>query len=206
MEEQTNLATRRRVLLAAEELFSRQGYNETSVRDIGIETNLQAASLYHHFPSKRAILDYITCECVQMLSDLPPVVLPSEISIHNIVRSISYTFGIKAKWVNQLLRSLNVILQEQFRIPECGNIVISGIMIHTRDRVVAALTELERQNHIVVTDKLAVALEHTAVLYLWLCTGKIGMAERDSMTGERTLEETLCHIYERNVRIIHNED
>jgi hypothetical protein len=78
-------------------------------------------------------------------------------------------------------------------------------MIHTRDRVVSTLSELERQKHIVVADKLAVALEHTALLYLWLCTRKISGGQRDSMTGQRTLEETLCHIYERNVQIIQNE-
>ena len=48
--------TRARVLRAAEQLFTRRGYAETSVSDIARRAGVGVGTLYHHFPDKRAIL------------------------------------------------------------------------------------------------------------------------------------------------------
>lgn len=44
------------VLKAAEVLFSKQGYQETSTRQIAAESGLKSGSIYHHFKSKEEIL------------------------------------------------------------------------------------------------------------------------------------------------------
>ena len=49
-------ATRRRILEVALELFSRQGYAGTSIRDIAEQMEMTKAAVYYHFPSKEELL------------------------------------------------------------------------------------------------------------------------------------------------------
>jgi AcrR family transcriptional regulator len=48
--------TRRRILVIAADLFSRQGYTGTTIADIARELGTTTAALYYHFPSKADIL------------------------------------------------------------------------------------------------------------------------------------------------------
>ena len=53
--------TRQRILDAARTLFARQGYERTSIQDIINELgDLSKGAIYHHFPSKAAILYALT--------------------------------------------------------------------------------------------------------------------------------------------------
>ena len=49
-------ATRERILEVALELFGRQGYEGTSIRDIAERMELTKAAVYYHFPSKEDLL------------------------------------------------------------------------------------------------------------------------------------------------------
>ena len=51
--------TRRAILLAAAKLFSKEGYNATTMRRIAEAANLEAGSIYYHFGSKDQILDEV---------------------------------------------------------------------------------------------------------------------------------------------------
>ncbi|MDO8211287.1 TetR/AcrR family transcriptional regulator [Conexibacter sp. CPCC 206217] len=59
--ERTPVPGRRKaeVLGLAAELFARDGYASTTVRDIADAAGILSGSLYHHFPSKEAIADAI---------------------------------------------------------------------------------------------------------------------------------------------------
>ena len=50
------VATRRRLLQAAEPLFSRRGYEATSMADVAERAGVGVGTLYHHFPDKRSLL------------------------------------------------------------------------------------------------------------------------------------------------------
>jgi AcrR family transcriptional regulator len=50
------LATRRRVLDAAEALFAQRGYEAASMADVAERAGVSVGTLYHHFPDKRALL------------------------------------------------------------------------------------------------------------------------------------------------------
>lgn len=56
----------RRVAL---ELFSTRGYDGTSVRDISDAVGIRGSSMYHHFPSKEAILWDLTSRSFDRLQD-----------------------------------------------------------------------------------------------------------------------------------------
>lgn len=49
-------SARGKVLQAATELFRKQGYERTTVRDLASRIGIQSGSIFHHFPSKQAIL------------------------------------------------------------------------------------------------------------------------------------------------------
>lgn len=50
------VATRGRLLAAAEELFTRRGYAGTSMADVAARAGVGVGTVYHHFPDKRALL------------------------------------------------------------------------------------------------------------------------------------------------------
>lgn len=51
-----NADTRRKIVLAAMELFWEKGFNSTSVADILSRTQIHSGSLYHFFPGKQDVL------------------------------------------------------------------------------------------------------------------------------------------------------
>jgi AcrR family transcriptional regulator len=50
------LATRLRLLEAAEDLFTRRGFEGSSIGDVAERAGVGVGTVYHHFPDKRAIL------------------------------------------------------------------------------------------------------------------------------------------------------
>lgn len=52
----TSVPTRERILSEAANLFARRGYHGTSTREIARAVGIRQPSLFHHFPSKVAIL------------------------------------------------------------------------------------------------------------------------------------------------------
>jgi AcrR family transcriptional regulator len=59
--------TRARIVDAAVDLFHRQGYNATSLREIADEVGLQVGSLYNHMASKEQLLYDIMREVMEEL-------------------------------------------------------------------------------------------------------------------------------------------
>ncbi len=52
-------ATHKKILMAAAELFARQGYHKTTITDIAQAVNLTSGAVFHHFPSKEALLEAV---------------------------------------------------------------------------------------------------------------------------------------------------
>jgi AcrR family transcriptional regulator len=50
------VAARSRIISVAEALFTKQGFEGASMRDIAADAGMRAASLYYHFPSKDELL------------------------------------------------------------------------------------------------------------------------------------------------------
>lgn len=50
------MTTRERILAAAIELFARDGYDKTGIRQLGAHLDMTSASLYYHFRNKEEIL------------------------------------------------------------------------------------------------------------------------------------------------------
>ena len=70
--------TRERILEVALELFGRQGYEGTSIRDIAERMGMTKAAVYYHFPSKEELLADVltpaTSRVARVLEEHGPVV------------------------------------------------------------------------------------------------------------------------------------
>jgi AcrR family transcriptional regulator len=62
--------TRRRAVEVALELFTEQGYEKTSLREIAQRLGIKQASLYYHFPSKNALLAGIVEDLMAPVDEL----------------------------------------------------------------------------------------------------------------------------------------
>jgi len=51
--------THKKILMAATELFARQGYHKTTITDIAQAVNLTSGAVFHHFPSKESLLEAV---------------------------------------------------------------------------------------------------------------------------------------------------
>lgn len=51
--------THKKILMAAAELFARQGYHKTTITDIAQAVNLTSGAVFHHFQSKEALLEAV---------------------------------------------------------------------------------------------------------------------------------------------------
>ncbi|MGV0794979.1 TetR/AcrR family transcriptional regulator [Mycolicibacterium sp. XJ1819] len=68
------------------DLFSTQGYDRTSIREIADRAGIRGSSMYNHFPSKEAILWDLTTQAFAKLNEswrteldrLPPSATPTE--------------------------------------------------------------------------------------------------------------------------------
>jgi len=52
-------ATQKKILMAASDLFARQGYHKTTITDIAQAVNLTSGAVFHHFSSKEALLEAV---------------------------------------------------------------------------------------------------------------------------------------------------
>jgi len=51
--------TRRSILVASSRLFARRGYHKTTIADIAQAIGLTSGAIFHHFPSKEALLEAV---------------------------------------------------------------------------------------------------------------------------------------------------
>jgi AcrR family transcriptional regulator len=52
-------ATHKKILMSATELFARQGYHKTTITDIAQAVAMTSGAVFHHFPSKEALLEEV---------------------------------------------------------------------------------------------------------------------------------------------------
>ncbi len=73
--------TRQRIRREAAALFRRRGFNGTSMAELATEVGITKSSLYHHFPSKQALLSEIIELTVNRVTPLVQEVAESDLPI-----------------------------------------------------------------------------------------------------------------------------
>lgn len=86
-------ARRVELLRIAAALFARQGYAQTTVRDIADEAGILSGSLYHHFSSKEAMIDEILGTFLRNLeAEFSAIVEDSSTTSDAIERLVKHVF------------------------------------------------------------------------------------------------------------------
>jgi len=126
------------IILAAATVLHRQGYEATTMKDIAAEVNLTAASLYHHFHNKDALLLAVLDSGIShVISSLEPIVrgdqsnaekLEAMIKVH--VTSITQHMAVGAAMIFEMrpLIHLEELKKNYNHEPELDQ------LIQTRDR------------------------------------------------------------------------
>ncbi|MBI5666433.1 MAG: TetR/AcrR family transcriptional regulator [Chloroflexi bacterium] len=82
--------SRQDILHAAAHVLQRNGYEATTMKDIAAEVNLTAASLYHHFDNKDALLlAVLEAGIEQILGEIEPIARSSRSSAEKLRRMIA---------------------------------------------------------------------------------------------------------------------
>ena len=119
MSAQTDVvSTRQRILNHAARLFAEKGFTETTVRELAEAVGINAASLYNHFASKNAILENILADYSKLSTDSfnrrdVRGILQANPNTEGILTCLQLNFP--QEQADYLLRTLCVLLQEQFR-------------------------------------------------------------------------------------------
>lgn len=109
--------TYEKILFAAIDLFSQDGYNGVSIRDITGNVGIKESSLYHYFSSKQEIIDTIYAFFKKMLSDektaaTPGVFKPAE----TYIRLQSHLITFKKIFDKPLMRKMyRIVSMERYR-------------------------------------------------------------------------------------------
>jgi AcrR family transcriptional regulator len=177
-------STKQRILEAAVELFSVNGFTETSVRDLASAVGVNEASIYNHYPSKNAILENILEEYTLVTQH--PIdrgsldLIIKEPTTENILKCMTLVFPEEKR--EYYLKMLSVILQEHFRNPLIRDFVREKLFLSTESISRAILSELAASGALEKgTDVETWVRVHSSIIYSFACRHLLGIG--DSFPG-----------------------
>jgi AcrR family transcriptional regulator len=97
------LATRRKVLSAASELFSADGYSATSISAIGGLSGVRAASIYHAFGSKEGLLAAVVEHAADAFFDTLPDPVAHPGGLWGALADVSDAFAVRPEFLRLLM-------------------------------------------------------------------------------------------------------
>lgn len=181
------MSTRERIVDEALTLFSTKGYAGTTVRDIANAVGIRDASLYKHFPGKRAIFD----ACVDGMSDrmgrlgarlgilvgdeAPLSQASIDLETLQAMTRGAFLFYLEDPFASRYRRMLELA---RYDVPELAGLYRNLFM----DQAVSYLSALLAKSPIAVSrgvNAREMALEYYAVLFFLLCRYDQDEAGRD---------------------------
>ena len=146
-------STRQRILECAAKLFAAKGYTETSMRELASAVGMKGASLYNHFPSKSAILEFMLNDyATQNVGHNDDVAMRAILSENpnavGILMCLNLAFADDKMDYYQSV--LSVIFQEQHRNPVIRGYISENIV--QRERYLGEAIEILVQNGVLRQD------------------------------------------------------
>ena len=133
----------------ATHLFAKKGFTETSVREIAAAVGVNEASLYNHFPSKNAILEFILEDFYSQAisgyfnqNKLPA--LKNNPTVDGIFSCLRFVFP--EDKAEHYMSRLYVILQEQHRNPLVRKFVLEQMILGNEQVFKTIINKLKEFN------------------------------------------------------------
>ncbi|OLS40012.1 TetR/AcrR family transcriptional regulator [Bacillus sp. MRMR6] len=156
--------TKLKILVVAIELFSKNGYSGSSIRDITKNVGIKESSLYKHFKNKEEILDTIFSN-FQLQTDqlLPPMEMLDQIAKTLSLKQFlergieNFLTHINDQTVQQIWRIMYI---ELFRNSKAQNIYHNGIMKRTIDCLELVFEKMILQGKMAAINPRTMATEY----------------------------------------------
>ena len=142
------VTTKQRILYNAATLFAAKGFTETSIREIAAASGLQGSSIYNHYESKTAILEYMLADYVEhnsgaFFTESARKILEENPTTEGILNCHQLTFsGDRPEYY---FKVLCMIMQEQHRNPVVNEYVRGNIQ-QAEDHTVIIMSILKDLN------------------------------------------------------------
>jgi AcrR family transcriptional regulator len=156
--------TKQRILEAAAELFSREGFSAVSIRDITRAVGIKESSLYNHFSSKDQILEQILTDFqseyrkilppVAMLDQLLARTTPADFLMRGFLNLIK---RLSDPAIQQMWRVLHM---EQYRHPKARAIMLNDLIGQTLTFLEEVFTRLIAMGKLKPLDPKALAASY----------------------------------------------
>ena len=110
--------TYNKILEVSSRLFIKQGYTATSIRQIAEETGIGKATIYHHFPDKKAIITALLKKDSFDMQDIINIVKSEEHPRRRIEIAVEYA-------LKSLSKSIDILQIARREIPESRELLQS---------------------------------------------------------------------------------
>ena len=146
-------ATKRRILESAAALFATKGFTETSIRELAASAGLKGSSIYNHFASKTAILEYMLDDYVEgnagvFVEKTVRQTLRANPTVDGILSCLNLYF--KSSRAKYFFNVLSMILQEQHRNTLVNEYVRGDI--ETSERNTRTIMEILKETGVIRQD------------------------------------------------------
>ena len=201
--ESEKIPTKQKILDCAVDLFAIKGYTETTIREIASEVGLKEASLYNHFPSKNAILEYILDEYANVArSSADPdkmLTLKDNPTPDGILACMRIVFPEGKE--EYFLKRLFVILQEQHRNPIVRKFVSEEIILSTENVIWSIIDKLRSFGIIRPdTDPDFWVRVHSSLIYSFANRSLLGIGDAAPGFSGMGMGELLWNLYAKMLK------
>ena len=201
--DQKEKTTKQKILECAIDLFAMKGYTETTIRELAAAVGVKESSIYNHFPSKNAILEYILEEYSQFTRAAFEKDKLSTIRKNPTADGIlsCMTLDFTEGKVEYYLKELYVILQEQHRNPTVGKFVSEDYIQgneHTIRTMIHSMKELGILSPDTEPDFWAKM--HSSLLYTFASRLMLGIGDSSSGFSGLGMVDMLRNMYDLMLR------
>jgi TetR/AcrR family transcriptional regulator, mexJK operon transcriptional repressor len=139
------------VLIAAEELFLRRGYADTSMQAVADHAGVAKATVYSNFPNKDALFEAVVvrrAECNKV--DIDHIDLESG-DVHATLVELATSFLLDI-YSREQLELFRTVVADARRFPHLGKMMLEGPFLETHGKIREYFERLVRQGELTLTD------------------------------------------------------
>ena len=190
--------TKERILAAALEMFSQNGYAGTNIRELSESLGLVKSAMYRHFESKEAIWNTLLDELIAYyearfgsMEHLPPVPDSLEELVTMTMRMVNFTIHDE-----KVVKSRKLLSIEQFRDERARDLATKYFLTGLKDMFTQIFAGMMEKGLLSRDDPSMLAFAYTAPVsaLIHLCDREPEKAE-DAMTQVETFSRFFIRIH-----------
>ena len=194
-----NIPTKQKILECAVDLFAVKGFTETTIRELAAAVGLKEASIYNHFPSKNAILEYIIDEYSQFTRPVfgqeKIAILKENPTVEGILSCMNLSFP--EDRALYFLKELYVLLHEQHRNPIVREFMTGQYILGNEHVVRMIITTLKDIGALRPdTDPDFWVKIHSSIIYTFASRLMMGIGDSDPGFSGNSMVDMLYNTYD----------